>query len=325
MKIAVLLGGDSPERDVSLDSGKNISEALRRNGHEVLEIDTGLSTKQLISDLKPGKETIHSIENISGLYSNILLLKQLNPDLVFNGLHGGEGENGTIQTLLETLEIKYTGSRSEACMLAMDKEISKMLMQQAGLPTAKSIAVRSLNDQIDLSELNFPVIVKPADGGSSLGHTILENDNDIATAINFSFKYGKKVLIEEFVSGREIAAGVLDGNALPLVHIKPTHGIYDYECKYTPGMSSYEVPAKLDKKTTRQIQVYASKMYNLLGCRGYARIDFLVGENGQMCILEANTLPGMTETSLFPKAAKEAGYSFEELIEKIVQEAIKQS
>ena len=323
MKIAVLLGGSSPERDVSLDSGKNIIEALKKIGHDVLEIDPGLSTKQLIAGLKIDSAKVDFLKDKSGLYNNIFLLKFLNVDLVFNGLHGGDGENGVIQTLLETLQIKYTGSGSAACMLAMDKEISKMLLLQAGLPTAKSVAIRSMEEKVDLSGLSFPLMVKPADGGSSLGHTILENGDGIGKALKFAFEYGKKVLVEEFISGKEIEAGILAGEVLPLIHIKPTHDMYDYECKYTPGMCSYEVPAKLDAKTTRQVQNYALEMYRLLGCRGYARIDFLVSENGQMYILEANTLPGMTVTSLLPKAAKEAGYTFGQLVEKIVREAMK--
>ncbi len=323
MKIAVLLGGTSPERDVSLDSGKNIVDALRKLGHKVFAIDTGLPLQKLVADLEIRPGNMPGFEEKHGLYAKLFLLSQLNIDLVFNGLHGGDGENGVVQTLLDTLKIKYTGSSAMACMLAMDKEISKMILLQACLPTAKSIAVRNADETINLKELNFPVIVKPADGGSSLGHTVLQNDDKMEEALKFAFEYGKKVLIEEFISGKEIAAGVLDGQALPLVHIKPTHDMYDYECKYTPGMSSYEVPAQLDQKITEKIQDYACKMYGLLGCKGYARIDFLVDEENRLNILEANTLPGMTETSLFPKAAKEAGYSFEKLVEKIVQEAIK--
>ncbi len=323
MRIALLLGGNSPERDVSLDSGKNIAEALRKIGHEVLEIDPGFSALQLLSNLNLSQNKFQVLEKDLGLFSPLFLLTQLDIDLVFNGLHGGEGENGSIQTLLDTLKIKYTGSGSMACMLAMDKEISKMLLLQSGLPTAKSITVRNNNNPIDLKELKFPVIVKPADGGSSLGHTVLDDEEKVKTAVEFAFEYGNKAIIEEFISGKEIAAGVLAGKALPLVHIKPVHEMYDYECKYTEGMSSYEVPAKLDIKTTQQIQDYACEMYEVLGCRGYARIDFLVDENNGLNILEANALPGMTETSLLPKAAKEAGYNFEELIEKIVQEAMK--
>ncbi|KAA3615734.1 MAG: D-alanine--D-alanine ligase [Calditrichaeota bacterium] len=322
MKIAVLLGGSSPERDVSLDSGKNIAEALRINGHQVLEIDPSLPTKQLLTDLNISLDEGKILEKESGLYGNIFLLKQLDVDLVFNGLHGGDGENGVIQTLLETLNIKFTGSGSMACMQSMDKEISKMLLLQNGLPTANFVTIKNETDEFDLSGLSFPVIVKPADGGSSLGHTILADNAKIQTAIKFAFEYGEKVLIEEFISGKEIAAGVLDGKPLPLVHIKPTHEMYDYECKYTPGMSSYEVPAQLDHKSTNLIQEYACKMYKLLGCSGYTRIDFIVSKENRLHILEANTLPGMTSTSLFPKAAKEAGYPFEELIEKIVQDAI---
>lgn len=317
------MGGTSPERDVSLSSGKNIAEALRRNGHDVLEFDPGLNTKDLLSSFNLNLD--HELEKQSGLYINLLLLKLLKVDVVFNGLHGGDGENGVVQALLDTLGIKYTGPGSNACVLAMDKEISKMLLLQNGLPTAKSLAVRNPGEQVtDAGDLKYPIIVKPADGGSSIGHTVLQDKQGLQKAVDLAFKYGMKVLIEEYVSGKEIAAGVLDGQSLPLVHIQPKHGIYDYECKYTPGMSNYECPANLDEATTKKIQGYALKMYKLLGCSSYSRIDFLVQDNNDMVILEANTLPGMTSTSLIPKAAKAIGYSFEELIEKIVQDVVRE-
>jgi D-alanine-D-alanine ligase len=320
MKIAVLLGGNSPEREVSLNSGKNISDALIKNGHDVTEMDPQSSTAQLIEQFRLQLQYPSAEE--SKLYTNLLLLKYLNVDLVFNGLHGGSGENGVIQTLLDQLGIKYTGPGAMACMLAMDKEISKMLLIQNGLPTAKYLAIRNRNEaKPNLKDFTFPVIVKPADGGSSLGHTVLNETDSIITAVNEAFKFGEKVLVEEFISGKEIAAAVLFGKALPLVHIKPKHGIYDYECKYTPGMSSYEVPAQLNPEITLKVQQFAVKMYNLLGCSSYSRIDFLIKENGEIYILEANTLPGMTSTSLVPKAAKASGISFEELIESITQEA----
>lgn len=322
MKVAVLLGGSSPERDVSLDSGKNIADALRKNGHSVVEFDPGLATEDLISHFKI--EYSGPIEKESALYINLLLLKLLKLDVVFNGLHGGDGENGVVQSILDMLGLKYTGPGRSACMLAMDKEISKMLLIENGLPTAKSLTIRNKSDKIkNLKDFTFPVIVKPADGGSSLGHTVLQNETGLEKAVTFAFEYGDKVIVEEFIKGKEIAAGILDGVALPLVHIMPKHGLYDYECKYTPGMSSYECPAGLDKNTTKKIQDYALKMYNLLGCTSYSRVDFIVRDNNEMFILEANTLPGMTATSLIPKAANVVGYSFEELIEKIVQDAAK--
>ncbi len=316
------MGGTSPEREVSLNSGKNIATALVENGHKVIEFDPGLSLTELIKELHIDVPEINSLK--PGLYSNLYLLKLLKVDIVFNGLHGGKGENGVIQTLLDELGIKYTGSGAVSCMLAMDKEISKMLLERNGLPVAKYFTLRSIKEKLpDLSNFPMPVIVKPADGGSSLGHTVLENGTDLPKAVLNAFKYGSKVLIEEFVSGKEIAAAVLNGAVLPLVHIKPQHGIYDYECKYTPGMSSYEVPAALSEAKTKEIQYNALKMYNLLGCVSYARVDFLLKDNGEMVILELNTLPGMTSTSLVPKAAAEVGYSFSELIESIVQEVIR--
>jgi D-alanine-D-alanine ligase len=322
MRVAVLLGGNSPERDVSLSSGRNIAEALRKNGHDVLEFDPGLPGKKLMSDFNIDFGL--PVENENSLYINLLLLKLLRVDLVFNGLHGGSGENGIVQTLLDTLGLKYTGPGSNACMLAMDKEISKMLLLQNGLPTAKFVTIRNKNERLQsLSGLNFPVMVKPADGGSSLGNTVLQDISQLDKAVDFAFKYGTKVLIEEFISGKEIAAGILDGVALPLVHIKPKHDLYDYECKYTPGMSTYTCPAELDEVITAKIQDYALKMYHILGCTSYSRVDFLLRDDQDMFILEANTLPGMTSTSLIPKAAKVVGYSFEELIEKIVQDVLR--
>jgi len=322
MKVAVLLGGNSPERQVSLNSGKNIAQALRSNGHAVIEFDPGLATKDLINNFEIDYHG--PIEQERSLYINLLLLKMLEIDVVFNGLHGGEGENGVIQVLLETIGLKFTGPGSIACMLAMDKEFSKMLLLQNGLPTAKFITIRSKTEKIEgIGRLSYPVIVKPADGGSSLGHTVIKDNTGLRQAIDYAFEYGNKVLVEEFISGMEIAAGILDNAALPLVHIKPKHDLYDYECKYTPGMSSYVCPADLDESVTKTVQKYALKVYNILGCTSYSRVDFLVKNNEDMYILEANTLPGMTATSLIPKAAKAIGYSFEALIEKIVQDTLK--
>ncbi|MCB0282103.1 MAG: D-alanine--D-alanine ligase [Calditrichae bacterium] len=325
MRVVVLLGGDSPEREVSLNSGKNIAQALTENGHEVIEFDPGIDTEKLVNKFRsffPTDANPYMLLKNPGFLSNIQILKFLPFDIVFNGLHGGKGENGVVQTLMELSGIRFTGSDSVSCMLTMDKEISKRLLIQQNLPVAKAVYFSSIPDTVEMNDLNFPVIVKPADGGSSLGHTVLQESSGVTDAIKYAFGFGRKVMIEEYIKGKEIAAGVLAGSALPLVHIKPKHGIYDYECKYTSGMSEYQVPADLDAKLTAKVKNYAEQAYNLFHCADYARIDFLVKDNGEMVILEANTLPGMTSTSLFPKAAKAEGTDFNQLIEKIIKEAI---
>lgn len=325
MKIAVLLGGDSPEREVSLHSGENIVRALQATGHDAFGFDPALDTKVLINTAPfttDQRKQLLTPLRFNGYYQNIQLLKMLMPDVVFNGLHGGKGENGVVQALLDTLNIPYTGSGFESCLLAMDKDITKLLLLRENLPTPKFIRLRSPSEQPDISGLAFPLIVKPADGGSTIGLTLIRSAHELSNAVPKAFRYGSKVIIEEYIQGKEIAAGVLGQEALPLVHIVPKHDIYDYECKYTSGMSDYIVPADLPEATTKRIQKLAFDTYDLLNCRGYARIDFLVTEQGKLYILEANTLPGMTATSLFPKAAQAKGISFNALIDNIVQEAI---
>lgn len=325
MKIAVLLGGDSPERDVSLHSGENIVHALQNRGHAAYAFDPAQDTVTLIHGLPfsvEERKTLLADDFFSGYYRNMQLLKRLKPDVVFNGLHGGKGENGVVQALLDTLEIPYSGSGFESCLLAMDKDITKLLLLRENLPTPKFIRLRSPGDEIVPDGLSFPLIVKPADGGSTIGLSLIYSADEMKEAVQTAFRFGEKVIIEEYVKGREIAAGVLAGKALPLVHIMPSHNIYDYECKYTAGMSEYIVPADLPEKITRDIQKLAVETYDLLNCSGYARIDFLVDDAGHPYILEANTLPGMTATSLFPKAAGAAGMGFDDLIDFIVNDAL---
>ena len=328
MKIAVLLGGDSPERDVSLHSGENIIKALQSKGHDVYAFDPAMDTEQLVLKLPLNaqkKEKILKSSIFNGYYQNIQLLKLLNPDVVFNGLHGGKGENGVVQALLDTLGMAYTGSGFESCLLAMDKDVSKLLLMREKMPTPKFIRLRSIDDPISLSGLNFPLIVKPADGGSTIGLSLIDSETEMPKAVSRAFEYGSKVIVEEYIRGKEIAAGVLAGKALPLVHIVPKHDIYDYECKYTSGMSDYIVPADISTSITELIKQMARETYNLLNCKSYARIDFLVTSEGDAYILEANTLPGMTATSLFPKAAQAQGMDFESLIDYIVRDALKHS
>lgn len=325
MKIAVLLGGDSPERAVSLDSGKNIVKAIETLGYSVFPFDPAMEPAEHILQFPQLKDKISLPKHSGGkLYMNLLLLSYLKVDVVFNALHGGDGENGVVQTLLEQLNIKSTGPGSVSSMLAMDKVITKSLLHYGQIPVARSVTVHSkIEVPKDIKPLSYPVIVKPADGGSSLGHTVLQNGKGLQKAVMQAFKFGSKVLIEEFVEGKEIAAGVLNGRALPLVHIKPKHGIYDYDCKYTPGMSSYEVPADLPLNVTQQIQEYALQSWHILQCSSYCRVDFLLSKENKPIVLEVNTLPGMTSTSLFPKAAKNMGFSFERLIDELIKEVVK--
>ncbi|RMH64554.1 MAG: D-alanine--D-alanine ligase [Calditrichaeota bacterium] len=302
MRIAVLLGGDSPEREVSLSSGQNIVEALRANGHAVTALDPGEESRRVLPVIY---ETLHQ-----GAF-----------DMVFNALHGGKGENGYIQSVLEMLHVPFTGSGAEGCMLAMDKEVSKLIASAAGIATPKFALARADNFDDLAQKLTLPFIIKPADGGSSLGFHIIRKKEDYTPAWRDAIQYGMKILAEQYVPGSEIAAGVLKGAALPLVHIIPKHEVYDYTCKYTPGMSRYVVPADLDETITRAIQETAVNIYGLLGLKNYARIDFLVGTDGIPYFIEANTLPGMTATSLLPKAARAAGWDFNQLLEEIIQDA----
>ncbi len=305
MHIIVLLGGDSPEREVSLSSGRNIVDALRENGHRVTALD-------------PGDDKTKTLENI---YAGI---RKAVPraDVVFNALHGGTGENGIIQSVLRMMHIPFTGSGAEASMLAMDKSISKLLARGDDVKTPAFLEIKDQGYTHIREKLGSPFIIKPVDGGSSLGFHIIEREEDFTPALKDALNYGTRILAEQYIGGAEIAAGVLKGEALPLVRIIPSHRIYDYTCKYTEGMSQYIVPADLSAELTREIQAVALKIYHVLRLTNYARIDFLVGENDIPYFIEANTLPGMTSTSLLPKAANAAGITFKALLEIIIQDAV---
>ncbi|HED11349.1 MAG TPA: D-alanine--D-alanine ligase [Caldithrix abyssi] len=305
MHVIVLLGGDSPEREVSLSSGKNIVAALRENGHRVTALD-------------PGNDPAKTLENI---YQGI---REVQPraEVVFNALHGGTGENGIIQSVLQMMHIPFTGSGAEASMLAMDKVVSKLLAQGDAIATPAFLEVKQHGYDHIREKLGLPFIIKPVDGGSSLGFHIIERQEDFEPGLRDARTYGEKILAEQYIAGAEIAAGVLKGEALPLVHIIPSHRIYDYTCKYTEGMSQYIVPAVLSDTLTKEIQDIALKIYRVLRLKNYARIDFLVGEKDIPYFIEANTLPGMTSTSLLPKAAGAAGITFKALLEIIIQDAV---
>lgn len=297
-KIGILMGGTSLEREVSLISGKAIIEVCRKLGYDTIPLTLNENIIELLPDLKK-------------------------VDLVFIALHGGEGENGSIQGFLKELGIKYNGSGVLASALGMDKNISKVLSQSIGILTPKWKLFNTLEDSLKYNPKSFPVVVKPNDGGSTIGLTIVHKANEMEAALCYADDNGNGILIEDYIPGRELTVTILGGMVYPIVEIVPSHESYDYECKYTEGMSDYICPANLSKSQTESIQKMSSDFYNLLQCRGYGRVDFRLDPDGTPWLLELNTLPGMTSTSLVPKAVAAEGILFSELIQMIINESLK--
>jgi D-alanine-D-alanine ligase len=337
MKIIVLLGGFSPERDVSIESGRSIFEALKRLGHQVIAADYGsgyiqdeiISLDRTLERNPP--ETAHLRSKRTGAPGDFFMKHHWREaDLVFNALHGGEGEDGTIQGYLDFLNLRYTGSDLLSSAMAMSKHVSKLLFRAAGIPTPRWVTItvtgdierKRLFEDLEASQLRFPLAVKPNSQGSTVGFSIAENREELIGAIAHASRFGTKVLCEKFIEGREITVAILGDKALPVVEILPKGGVYDYECKYTEGMSQYRVPAELPAHMESTVKQNALKAFDVLGCRGYARVDFRLDEAGCFYCLEVNTLPGMTSTSLVPKAAKAAGVEFDTLIDTIAELAL---
>jgi D-alanine-D-alanine ligase len=332
LKIALLLGGTSSERDVSLASGIRVAEALRTCGHDVRAIDPArgplsddeqraLATGRVVQTAPPSQEALRRMarEALPSFASN--LPRQGDADVVFLGLHGGSGEDGTIQALLDLGGVPYTGSGHLASALAMDKDLSKHLFRQANVSTAKWLMAPAGVDEVNAA-LGLPVIVKPSKQGSTVGLSIVRNASELQPAVDEAFNFDDEVMIEEFIAGRELTVGILGDIALPVGEIIPKHEIYDYECKYTAGMADERFPAELTKQETARVQDEALRAFRALKLRGCARIDFRMAKDGTFYCLEANTLPGMTQTSLIPQAAAAAGISFPELCDRIVRLAL---
>ncbi len=328
MNITVMMGGTSAERDVSLASGVRIVRALRSRGHTVTPMDPamGVLSEQAFEELThgvmkrepPTLAQLRKLERteLSPVLVTLPVVREA--DVVFLALHGGLGENGTVQAMLDAAHVCYTGSGHLASALAMDKDLSKVLFRSAGVPTADWLMAPATAEQVE-AVLKWPVIVKPSKQGSTVGLTKVESPDGLADAIRVALLYDDEVMIEHFVPGRELTVGILGDDALPVGEIIPTHELYDYECKYTAGMAREEFPASLTKTQCAAIQAQAQRAFRALKLDGYARIDFRMPEDGTFYCLEANTLPGMTELSLIPQAAAAAGISFEELCERIVQ------
>ena len=295
-KIAVLMGGPSSEREVSLSSGKAMFAASAALGYDAI-----------------------SVEFKDDILSHLDTLKSV--DIVLIALHGGIGENGRIQGMFESLGIRYTGSDALSSAICMDKHISKLLAEDVGIATPRWKRIRR-GQSIYKNEFDYPFVVKPNSEGSTIGLTIVHNENDYDSAVEEAFKYDDEILIEEFISGKEITVSIVGEDVLPIIEIRPEHGLYDYECKYTKGMTEYICPAELNEDLTKRIKQTAFEVYKLLKCRHYGRVDLRLDNNNQHWFLELNTLPGMTDTSLVPKAAKATGISFEQLIGKIIKQSL---
>ena len=337
VNLTVLLGGTSAERDVSIASGLRIATALRERGHAVAVVDPATGVVDLdalrrgVGAAPPTPEELERLE-AGGVAATLLALPEVREaDVVVLALHGGHGEDGTIQAMLDMAGVRYTGSGHLASALAMDKDLSKHLFRAAGVRTADWVMVtrdggsraRGLEGSTEVERaLGYPVVVKPSKQGSTVGLTVVKRAEDLEAAIGEAFRYDDEVMLERFVPGRELTVGILGGEALPVGEIIPQKEIYDYECKYTPGMAVEEFPARLEPAVAAELQAQAQRAFRALKLRGCARIDFRLSPDGESHCLEANTLPGMTETSLIPQAAAAAGLSFGDLCERIVQLAL---
>lgn len=329
MKIAVLMGGTSAERDVSLASGAGIVKALRERGHEAWTVDTarGYVPREEESGLLPGGVAAAPPSPTEGIplieLGNVRQLRDA--DVAFLALHGGAGEDGTVQALLELMGVRYTGSGPLGSGIAMDKDVSKRLFRDAQVPTLPWRVARAPSFAYDADTIEdligFPCIVKPSKQGSSVGITVVADPAQLQAAVDEAAKYDTEVMIERYARGRELTVGILGDQALPPVEIRPKKGIYDYHSKYTPGMTEYFCPAPLEEEVVAQMQAYALRAFRVLKLRGYARIDFILAREQLFC-LEANTLPGMTATSLLPKEAAAMGIDYPELCERIVKLAL---
>jgi D-alanine-D-alanine ligase len=305
-RVAVLKGGRSLERNVSLKSGARVEDALERLGHDVTGIDVG-----------------HDL---------VARLRELDPDAAFVALHGRDGEDGTVQELLEILDLPYTGSGVSACMRCADKVLAKHAFRDAGIPTPDFFAFsEAAFKELGAAEalgaieerLGFPLVVKPADQGSALGIKFAAEAGDVPAALVAAFSYSDRVLLERHVHGRDLAVSVLDGEALPIVEAVPRdEDFYDFEARYEIGRTEFVCPADLGDDVAARAQEIALRAHATLGCAGFSRVDLMLGDGAELAVLEVNAIPGLTETSLLPQAAEAAGISFDELVGRILEGAL---
>ena len=326
MKIAVLTGGTSSERDVALASGLQIAHALRAKGHAVSMVDlaAGFVPPDHEAALLPGGvgreppplEKLHELQRgmLTAGLGEIPAIRDAN--VIFLALHGGQGEDGTVQALLDVIGVPYTGSGHLASALAMDKDVSKHVLRDAGVRVARWLMAPASTADV-AGKIRFPCVVKPSREGSSVGLTLVHVERELAGALAAAAAWDTEIMIEEFVPGLDLTVGILGERALPVGEIRPKHELFDYECKYTPGMAEEIFPAPIDSGLAARTQEAALTAHRALKLGGYSRIDFRANAGGDIFCLEANTLPGMTANSLIPKAAGAAGMSFPDLCEAI--------
>jgi D-alanine-D-alanine ligase len=296
LNVILMLGGPSAEREVSLRSGAAVAQALRSLGHVVVELDPQDNAWQLPTGT----------------------------DVVFLALHGTYGEDGTVQRRLEELGAPYTGCDPEASRIAFDKVLTKRRCLEADVPTARFVVLNQPGSPLP-EGWTPPVVLKPVRQGSSVGLQFVERLSEWPAALTEALRYDSEVLVEERVTGRETTVGILAGEALPLVEVRPSEGAYDYRHKYTPGATEYLCPAPFDEETTRRVQAAGLGAFQAIGGRDYGRVDVMVRPDGQPVVLEVNTLPGMTETSLLPKAAAAAGISYPDLCQRMLELALQRA
>ncbi len=342
MKIVVLAGGISTERDVSLSSGTEIYKALKEKGHQAILVDVFLGypgdiredifalEKDWSADMKGVSVESPDISRILAMRPdfkrnffgpNVIALCQ-QADVVFMALHGAEGENGKIQACFDLMGIRYTGTCYLSSAIAMDKAIAKELFRQNGIPTPAGIHLK--RKEVDPRCVPFPLVVKCCNGGSSVGTVIVEKQEDYEAAKAEAFRYDNEIIIEQYIKGREFSVGVIDGRALPVIEIAPISGFYDYKNKYQAGSTVETCPAELCEELTVQMQHYAEEVFKALRLKNYARMDFMLAESGEMYCLEANTLPGMTPTSLLPQEAQAFGVSYGDLCEWLIELSLRE-
>lgn len=347
MDIVVLAGGLSTERDVSFKTGSMVAAALKENGHRVILLDVfmGYGEQEVdlngifdradeisvkVSDIPEVAPDLAAVKASRKDQSpcffgpNVIRMCQM-ADIVFMALHGENGENGKVQAAFDLFGVRYTGSDYLSSAIAMNKGMAKKLFVEAGIPTPMGISMTRETREDDVTKLNLhlPCIVKPCCGGSSIGVTIVRDAAEFKAALDEAFRWENELVIEEFIEGREFSVGVIEGKALPVIEIAPIQGFYDYKNKYKAGSAVETCPAELPKEVSAQMRHYAEEVAKVIGLDTYSRSDFLLDKDNKMYCLEANTLPGMTPTSLLPQEAAVVGVNFNELCEKLIEISMK--
>lgn len=347
MDIVVLAGGLSTERDVSFKTGSMVAAALKENGHRVILLDVfmGYGEQEVdldgifdradeisvkVSDIPEVAPDLAAVKASRKDQSpcffgpNVIRMCQM-ADIVFMALHGENGENGKVQAAFDLFGVRYTGSDYLSSAIAMNKGMAKKLFVEAGIPTPMGISMTRETREDDVTKLNLhlPCIVKPCCGGSSIGVTIVRDAAEFKAALDEAFRWENELVIEEFIEGREFSVGVIEGKALPVIEIAPIQGFYDYKNKYKAGSAVETCPAELPEEVSAQMRHYAEEVAKVIGLDTYSRSDFLLDKDNKMYCLEANTLPGMTPTSLLPQEAAVVGVNFNELCEKLIDISMK--